>query len=124
MDPYQDLMNTARETAQALADKKTPATYTADDGTEIQGWLVETTSSWDKEEHFSRNSFREVWGSNRLILTTDGQFYDYYENREERETGLKHDRCLYLQQSRDLVGSKGKPFSSLKSKLERLPWTV
>src|SRR5688572_29187123 len=117
-------MNTARETAQILAGKKAPTTYTADDGTAIQGWSIETISSWDKEEHFSRNSFREVWGSTERILTTDGQFYRYYENREERETGLKHDKCLYIQESRDLVGSKGKPFSELKGKLERLPWTV
>lgn len=123
MDPYEDLQNTACEVAKALAGKTAPTTYTADNGQTIQGWSVES-SSYSNDQVFSRQSFVERWGTHRLILATDGQLYEYLHDQEERETGKTERKSIYPKDQRELVGSKGKPFSEIKAKLERLPWTV
>lgn len=133
MDPYQDLLNTAREAAKALASKKVPDTYTGDDGTTVKGWVIESSPQPDSgDTFFSRapGDFEDIWGDRKLVLTDDGKIYEfsehYHQYGEARRGGARTDHTKRLEERVQslLVGSRGKPFSEMKSKLERLPWTV
>jgi hypothetical protein len=134
VDPYQELQAKAREIAQMLSNgQKPPTTYTGDDGTVIQGWCIESSSQPDAGDRRFSNAigdWEEVWGTRELILTTDGKLYEYDDHSHEygagRSGGERIDRSKRLKERTPslLVGSRGKPFSEIKGKLERLPWTI
>lgn len=125
MDLEEQFRKTVRDTVSALKRKgKQTQEWKSDDGRIVRGWSIRR---WDQEAKTDGNPgrgwWRETWGHGCTLLSDQGEFWEYsFHGADEagKSTVLSHG----LRRTPDsyLVGSRGKPFSELTSKLERLPY--
>lgn len=107
---------------------KKPTEYSSPNGGVIEGWTVSRDGGEEVEER--GRPVKDSWWyrsttlwERKLILCTDGTFAEYnrvvFEDIETAPTVTETVRPLEMA---SLVGSKGKPFSEIKGKVERLPY--
>ncbi|MDX3697547.1 hypothetical protein PV726_46635 [Streptomyces europaeiscabiei] len=129
MDEYAEFRQLARRTVELLqSDPSRQKVTVSADGIEVAGWTVDRGSSYSKETFYSTapGDFKEVWGNNgHIILGEDAEIYSFSWNKEEGgwPTVMKESNSLRKLEARDLVGSKGKPFSEYTDKLNRIRWS-
>ena len=139
MDLEETFHALAREIAESCRRRRKAETEFRDAaGSAISGWAVHTDRQTDQKvtESASRlnGSSRFSSSSQRTtVLTSSGEVWEYGESRElfegpeysevfGEDPHLTVHSWLRPADSRTLVGSQGKPFADLSSKLERLPY--
>lgn len=125
MDFEADFLETVKSAvAKMLRDGKATSSESDDEGLTIKGWVVSTSSRPSETVgNPGKGWWKESWGNSALILSTDGEFWDYHfsgVDEHEKPTALYN--VLTRRESRYLVGNAGKPFSKIKAQIERLPY--
>jgi hypothetical protein len=129
VDEYAEFRQLARKTVELLQSDPSKNRVTASsDNIEVEGWTVDHGNSYSKETRYSKapGDFKEVWGNNgHIILGTDAEIYSFSWHKEESgfPAVMEESNSLRKLEARDLVGSKGRPFSEYTNKLNRLKWS-
>lgn len=131
MDPYEKLLDQARETARALVARGVaPRPYADDDGHAVDGWCIKQLHAVDRDHYRGPSDWEEFRSFQDLLLTPDGRFFTFLgtwsagsrasePDSPERTRYLKHESAQFL-----VALGPGKPFAAVSMMLERLPWTA
>ncbi|MFF4392796.1 hypothetical protein ACFY0G_39615 [Streptomyces sp. NPDC001552] len=131
VDPYEKLLDQARETARTLVSRGiAPRPYADDGGQAVEGWKIKQLPAVDRDHYRGPSDWEERRSSLDLLLTTDGRFFTYLEiesagSRASEPDRLERTRYLKHESAQFLVGlGPGNPFAAVASMLERMPWTA
>lgn len=126
MDYEESFLTTVKSTIDALRRKdRKPREWEDDEGRKVEGWEYESRPYSNEVPPTPTSRYwRESWGSTTSILATDGSFWSFSHSSEQTsERPETHVTVLLSPVSLSfLVGRRGKPFSEVKAKIERLPY--
>jgi hypothetical protein len=126
--PYNDLLRTAKETAAEMISRGIGARPYADDVLRIRGWQFHTFPDKSGMKFFSApgNGDWEEWREiHELVLSTDGDIYDYDDDLHEygsgRDGGERMEVYIKLEPaSAAYLSSMG--FEAVTSMLKKMVW--